>query len=251
MTLKHFSGGGSLKVPTGPHTVDGDTVAHWSFDETGACAVTSPGQDFAIAEPDLQYWDVGQGTGRFCLIDGSSHWSRNGVSAGHVAALDFEGATACTVAFCARFSTMGAPVVKLSNDAGGFTEKFVLGVVDAAVDRIEYGHAISGSVYEIATHTGGSGDSGKPAIPKHEWCWIACVRNADGKSGKIRVRSREYTEDVTWTTTAVSVSNDTARWSVNNAWNNGRNDAQVYSLIIKDIACSDAQLDAMAAQCGF
>lgn len=231
------------KYPRSPHTVDGDTVAHWEFDDDGACDVVSPGQDFSV-NASIVYPIIYPGQTTRCLPDGNLNVARSGVNAGHVAALDCGATTAFTVAGCAFLTGYSAPLLKLSNDSGGFTEKFVIEC--QAGPSLRYGHATGGSTYESASHAGGSSTGNRPGFPLGEWFWFACVKNADGQSGILRVND----DQSTWTTTAVSVTNSSARWSVMNAFDNTRCVGAVYSLILKDIACTTDQLNEMKRQTG-
>lgn len=233
-------GGGFIDPTLNAHTVDGDTVAHWEFNGDATCGVVSPGQDFDVSS--LLGWPlVFPGHTRRCLPDGSSTLPRSGVASGDVAALRFPAATAVTVAGCLFLSSdHQVDLVKLSTDTGGFSEQFVLSAT-VTTRTMTYGHSTSGSTYETATPSGTP-----PVFPINEWCWFAGVRNADGKSGTLRING----DSCTWTTSAVGRTTTSQRWSVFNTWDNMRPRASMYSLIIKDIACTTEQLDAMQAQTG-
>ena len=247
-------GGGGVTLPpypTGPHIPDGDTMAHWTFNGTVASEVNSPTTDMSASDEAIRYTPIYSGSANQAILGGDQTLGTIGATY-NVPALDRGGATPVTVAFCVYVAELntGTPLVKLSSDTGGFTEKFVLAMNPEGV--LVYGHCPDSYTYEEGVHVGGSAANGRPGVPKGEWCWVGLSRNADGKSGKIWVSKADGTVDkCTWTNTAASRTGTSTRWSIFRNWNNIRVKGCMYSLILKNVASSDAELDIMRAQCGF
>lgn len=232
MGFTAFGPVGSPPVILTPHTVDADTVAHWEFNGDG---VSDPAGN-----------DMLTGNYIACPIEASNTKSGMAVSRSapfrintYSAALDNSTWTtpSMTLAACVWFDSFSESADLLRHEifAGGQAHWrwrcLSDGRVGMSLDTVA-GFVTSAS---IAT------------IPLNTWTWVAVTMNADGKSGVFRIGGVQESWSIPNPSNITSTSTSITPMD---AWNTNPGKGCMYSLIMKDIAATSLQLDAMKSQTG-
>jgi len=215
-----------------PHTVDGDTVAHWELNGDGVDVVN--GNNMA--------------TGKYlaCPILGSN--TKVGMRVNHSdlfrmnvynAALDYTtwATPNMTIAMCVWFDSLAiqADLIRLEVYAGGQAKWRIRCLSDGRIGVSL--DTVAGFVTYASTMT----------VPLKTWTWVAVTFNTDGKSGLMRIGATEES----WShPNPTNVGGTSQSITIMDAWNTNPGQGCVYSVIMKDITSTSAQLDAMFSQTG-
>lgn len=221
------SASGAVNYVPEQHTVDGDTVAHWSFDGD----LTEDVSSFDLLG-DYVGVDIEPGV-RYAHFEGATNVAYRAFES----TIDPKVLGAFTFAFCVYLCNDDGTNIARHAQSNGFYPSLNMGT--AATTRYLYnGWQDSGSGYtNIATTL---------AIPLRQWTWVACSYNGvDGGVHRVGNDSQAFSLGP-----PDGYGSNNGSWRFGDAFNGARSDAIIYSAILKDIECTTEQLNTMKGQTG-
>lgn len=215
-----------------PHLVDGDTVAHWELNGDGVDVVN--GNDMATGKY-LACPILGSNTKVGMRVNYSDLFRKNT----HDTDTDHTtwATPNMTIAMCVWFDSLAiqADLIRLEVYAGGQAKWRIRCLSDGRIGVSL--DTVAGFVTDTSTMT----------VPLKTWTWVAVTFNTDGKSGLMRIGATEES----WShPNPTNVGGTSQSITLMDAWNTVPGQGCVYSVIMKDITSTSAQLDAMFSQTG-
>ena len=236
-----FNGGRIGELVITPHTVDGDTIEHWELD--------------ADLIPDIDNTNNDFDTGLYhpAYLPGSTSKTCCATSPDTVGAIT--GATNSNLRQTGAFTV--AACVYQGKRAGGGTNRVLWRY--APFDQTGDGTEANNTFYDLAYEPSGNlrvfwenstGTNNVASttvnLPEFQWSHVVWTRNSDNVTGRVYVNG--VYEEYTQSNAATGATN-----GVLNLGNGNLGDPSYlafYSLIVKDIAVTKAQVDAMRKQVG-
>jgi hypothetical protein len=237
MAINHHGGGtgGSGWTPS-LHTIESDTISHYSWQMSRTDTVNS--------------YNFDQGVHSFCGIDDDTeafvcagfNYDNTGSTKNSPNVNANFGYTFATAIYVPQFANGNADIVRYEQTAGGGTHFRVglIGLGTADPGRVFVGRDTSAGYQQDISAT-------NELFTYDQWVHFAWTQANDGLSGKC------YTNGVpffSWSTAnAPNSASGTARFGLGASWNTLLY-GSYYSTITREKFCSDAEVLAMAEQVG-
>ena len=242
MAIYQYGGGGGGGPLLGQHSVDGDTVEHWAFDGDTLGAIGTTTTDF---DNGRNIFAPFPGSSTSLCVACPNGDNLDKMSASTTAGLISTEMTMAAIVYQAKYpGVVGRiPLWRFERTIGGQNDVLWLLNPDATNGQIRVGHIAAGATFVF--------DDLTLAIPEDQWCHITMTRNAAGTGGAVYINGTKETWSVASPPDLTAIQGNTVL-CLGNA-SDGSIDGSFHysSLILKDIECSDAQVAAMAAECGF